>query len=108
MRDSSGAKGVPAPKGLNYLEYYDLETYLFKTVRGRFHDEGRICAFDFFSIIQWKGSFQPGNGERIADGLTKKYGNPLNKAVQDLTRKIHQADDDRSRLDLLINFPASS
>ena len=105
MRDSISSKSAQARKGLNYREYYDLETYLFRTVRGRFRDEGHICSFDFFSIIHWKGSFQWGNGERIADGLRNRYGNPLSEAVRELTRRIHQADDDRSQLDLLIKLP---
>ena len=106
MRDSSSSKSAQARKGLSYREYYDLETYLFRTVHGRFRDEGHICSFDFFSIIHWKGSFQRGNnGEKIADGLRNKYGNLLSEAVRELTRRIHQADDDSSRLDLLIKLP---
>ena len=38
----------------DYLQYYDLESYLFDTVSQRFHKEGRLNAFDLFSIIVWK------------------------------------------------------
>lgn len=40
----------------NYLKYYDLERYLFEDVHRRFHAEGSLGAFDFFSIIVWKAN----------------------------------------------------
>lgn len=36
---------------LDYRRYYDLETFLFGDVSPRFHAEGSIGAFDFFSIV---------------------------------------------------------
>ena len=41
---------------LDYLRYYDLERYLFEDVHRRFHEEGSIGAFDFFSIVIWKAN----------------------------------------------------
>ena len=41
---------------LDYLRYYDLETYLFEDVRRRFHAERSLSAFDFFSIVIWKAN----------------------------------------------------
>ncbi len=41
---------------MNYLQYYDDETYLFETVKNNFHENGEISAFDFFCIILWKAN----------------------------------------------------
>jgi len=38
------------------LKYYDLERYLLEEVQPRFHKDGSIGAFDFFSIIIWKAN----------------------------------------------------
>ncbi len=35
---------------MNYLDIYNLETYLFETVRNRFYEQGYLSAFDFFCI----------------------------------------------------------
>jgi len=40
----------------DYLEYYDLERYLFENVHQRFHLEHSLGAFDFFSIVIWKAN----------------------------------------------------
>ena len=39
-----------------YLEYYDIEKYLFSKVHERFRQYGHLCAFDLFSIVGWKSS----------------------------------------------------
>ncbi len=39
---------------MDYLKYYDLEAYLFDDLRKRFHEDGSLGAFDFFSIVIWK------------------------------------------------------
>lgn len=41
---------------LDPLRYYDLERYLFEDVCHRFHEDGSIGAFDFFSIVIWKAN----------------------------------------------------
>jgi hypothetical protein len=38
------------------LSYYHLEDYLFIDVHERFHSQGWLSAFDFFSIIIWKAN----------------------------------------------------
>ena len=41
---------------MDHLAYYDLEAYLFGTVGPRFLNDGRLNAFDFFSIVIWKAN----------------------------------------------------
>lgn len=40
----------------DYLEYYDLERYVFEDVQRRFHAKHSVGAFDFFSIVIWKAN----------------------------------------------------
>ncbi len=82
-----------------YLDYYDIETYLFSTVHGRFRRDGYLCAFDFFSIVRWKSNRSRG---RILDGLREKWHPDTEEAVRRLTREIHLADDHENRLRTLI------
>ncbi len=81
-----------------YLEYYDIETYLFSKVHGRFHRDRYICAFDFFSIVRWKSN-RP--RARILKGL-KEWCSDLDQAVKCLTREIHEAEDHENRLKILM------
>jgi hypothetical protein len=55
----------------DYLKYYDLEKYLFEDVRQRFHKEGKLDAFDLFSIVIWKANRSK---SRLAHRLAKKAG----------------------------------
>jgi hypothetical protein len=55
----------------DYLKYYDLETYLFEDVRQRFHKQGKLDAFDLFSIIIWKANRAR---SKLAQRLAKKVG----------------------------------
>jgi hypothetical protein len=41
---------------MDFLGYYNLEPYLFDIVSPRFHQEGSLNAFDFFSIVIWKAN----------------------------------------------------
>ena len=39
-----------------YLQFYNMESYLFDTVRQRFAVDGYLSTFDFFCIVIWKVS----------------------------------------------------
>jgi hypothetical protein len=39
---------------MDYLQFYDLEGYLFQTLGPRFRAEGRLTAFDVLCIANWK------------------------------------------------------
>jgi hypothetical protein len=78
------------------LIYYDLEQYLFETVGPRFHLEGSLSAFDFFSIIIWKANRAK---SRVAKGL-RKHG-MLESVVEELARALYEAKDCCDRFTVL-------
>jgi hypothetical protein len=87
---------------LDPLRYYDLESYLLGEVQSRFHSDGSIGAFDFFSIVIWKANRAKSHIARRlikVDPLRRRQLEPI---VRDLTASIALARDDRARLQLLI------
>lgn len=66
---------------MTYLDYYDLEQYLFSKVQPKFHRDGTIGASDFFCIIIWKANrakskiarklLAIGNGKNLEDIVHK-------------------------------------
>ena len=83
-----------------FLEYYDIETYLFSNVHRRFLRDGYLSAFDFFSIIRWKSN-RP--RKQIRKGLREERSPDLDEAVKSLTREIHEAEDHERRFEILMN-----
>jgi hypothetical protein len=87
---------------LQYLRYYDLETYLFEEVHNRFRSERSLSAFDFFSIVIWKANRAK---SRIAKRLLAKYpqqGADLNAIVRRLTGSLFNAETHSERLRILL------
>jgi hypothetical protein len=78
----------------DYLRYYDLEAYLFEDVRQRFHKEGKLDAFDLFSIIIWKANRDK---SRLAKKLAKKAGS-LEGAAAQFTNALFSAKSAEARL----------
>ena len=78
----------------DYLAYYDLETYLFKTVHYRFHKEQKLDAFDLFSIIIWKANRAK---SKLAHRLIKQAGS-LEEAANQFTHSLYEAKSPESRL----------
>ena len=81
---------------MNYHQYYDLESYLFDTVRHRFQRKGYLSAFDFFCIVIWKAN-------RAKSKIAKKllaHGEykDLDEAVYALTTGLAQQTTDKDRL----------
>ena len=69
-----------------YLQFYNLESYLFDTVRQRFAIEGHLNGFDFFCIVIWKANRAK---SKIAKKLLKAFkGMTLDDAVLELTKGI--------------------
>ncbi|MGE3272363.1 MAG: hypothetical protein AB7P40_26680 [Chloroflexota bacterium] len=85
---------------MDYLRYYDLESYLFENVRSNFHEHGRLNAFDFFSIVIWKANRSK---SRIAARLLAKGFNDLEAAVTTLTSGIAGQQGRKERLYYLWN-----
>lgn len=89
---------------IDYRRYYDLETYLLEVVSPRFHQQGFIEAFDFFSIVIWKANRAK---SRIAKKLLQA-GAPeksLDIVCRRLTCAVHDASSDEERFLLLFNTP---
>lgn len=85
---------------MDYLKYYDLERYLFDDVCSRFHSEGSISAFDFFSIVIWKANRAK---SRIAGRLLDRNRSvSLDDHVRKLTVSLHDASSDKERLRILM------
>jgi len=80
----------------DYLRYYDLESYLLDEVHQRFHREGKLDAFDFFSIIIWKANRSKST---LAHRLGKRPGG-LEKAVAEFSRELFEAKSHEDRLRL--------
>ena len=76
---------------IDFLRYYNLESYLFEDVRRRFHEKGAIGAFDFFSIVIWKANRAKSKiARRLVDRDSQKRAE-LDPIAQDLTRSLHDA-----------------
>lgn len=85
----------------NFLQYYDLESYLFKVVTVRYAQNKTLTAFDFFCIVIWKANRAK---SKVAERLLAQ-GNghaDLDAAVRSLLSAISEAKDQRARLSVLI------
>ena len=71
---------------LDYRQFYDLESYLFDTVRNRFAQQHYLSTFDFFCIVIWKANRAK---SKIATKLLQVAKmETLDEAVGKLTREI--------------------
>jgi len=86
---------------IDYVQYYDLEDYLFSVVSTRYSRDKSLSAFDFFSIVIWKANRAK---TRIASRLIKYGGGQesLEVAVAKLMADITSALDPKERLSILI------
>ncbi len=85
----------------NFLQYYDLEGYLFKVVSIRYAQNKTLTPFDFFCIVIWKANRAK---SKVAERLLT-HGNGqanLESAVGSLLAAIFEAKDQRARLSVLI------
>jgi len=82
---------------VDYLRYYDLETYLFEDVHRRFHAAGSLSAFDFFSIIIWKANRAKSNVARRLLARAPNKTADLDEIVAGLTRSLFEAPSHRPR-----------
>jgi hypothetical protein len=75
---------------VDYCRYYDLEIFLFEDVSKRFHDNGSIGAFNFFSIIIWKAN----RAKSVTAKRLRKCSMPgetLDALCHRLTGEVHRA-----------------
>ena len=78
----------------DYVRYYDLEEYLFNEVRQKFHQDGKLDAFDLFSIIIWKAERSK---SKLAKRLIRQAGN-LETAALQFSIALFQATTPKDRL----------
>jgi hypothetical protein len=85
---------------VDFSRYYNLETYLFEDVHSRFHRDGFLSAFDFFSIVIWKANRAKTLIARRL--LSRAQTEELDSAVRKLSHSIYLADTMRERLRILL------
>ena len=81
----------------DYKKFYDLESYLFSEVHSRFHQKGRLEAFDFFCIVIWKANRAKSKVARKLLSAEDGYDN-LDEAIDALTLGISQQRSPKERL----------
>ncbi len=83
------------------LRYYDLDAYLFEDVHSRFQKEGKLCAFDFFSIVIWKANRAKSKVAKRLLARCPQEGDDLDAIVRNLTKSLFDAHTHRERLRIL-------
>ena len=85
----------------NFLQYYDLEDFIFKVVSIRFAQDKTLSEFDFFCIVIWKANRAK---SKVAKRLLAQGNGQANlgAAVGSLLASISKAKDQKARLSVLI------
>jgi len=85
----------------DYLQFYDIEDYLFKVVSTRYRQQKTLTAFDFFCIVIWKANRAK---SKIAERLLAHDNGQTNleAAVGVLIGAISEAKGHKTRLSVLI------
>jgi len=87
---------------VDYLRFYNLETYLWEDVHGRFHADGSIGAFDFFAIVIWKANRAKSKIAKRLQAEDRKNRTDLEPICRDLTAGLYQAPNAKERLRMLL------
>ena len=82
----------------DYSKYYYLENYIFDEVSKKYRKNGYLILSTFFFI--WKANRSK---SKIAKRLLAKNYNDMSEAIKILTQSIHQANNNRERLKILIS-----
>lgn len=85
----------------DYLQYYDLEKYLFEVVKLRFHAQHYLSAADFFCIIIWKSNRAKSTIAKRLLNCNKEYAD-LEHAVKALTTGLAECITAEERLRCLL------
>ena len=85
----------------NFLQYYDLENYLFNNVSTRYTHFKTLTTFDFFCIVIWKANRAK---SKVAERLLAHASGQdnLESTVNSLVTAISMAKDQKERLFVLI------
>ena len=87
---------------IDYVRYYDVETYLFSDVHRRFHARGYLTAFDFFTIVIWKANRAKSKVAARLLAQAPDEETDLDVIVRSLTRSLFDAETERERLRILL------
>lgn len=84
-----------------YRKFYSvhLETDYFAEIRKKFKENKELDAFDFFCIVIWKANRAK---TKVANGLIKKTGLPLNEAVKKITSDLAKAKENKDKMKILL------
>lgn len=83
---------------MNYMEYANLGSYLFNTVRKRFATQGYLNAFDFFSIVIWKSNRSK---SKVFKMITDDGKDTVEDVVKYITEMVSQAATPKEKLRIL-------
>jgi hypothetical protein len=81
--------------------FCNLEDYLSAVVHRNFHENHRIGAFDFFSIVIWKANRAKSYTANRMRGISG--GKNLEQICRAITKSLWQASDDKERMRILIS-----
>ncbi len=85
----------------NFLEYYDLERYLFEVVSASYAQNKSLTTFDFFCIVIWKANRAKSKVAKRLLAQGSSYTD-LDSAVRSLLSAISEAKNHEARLSVLI------
>jgi hypothetical protein len=86
---------------MDYLKFYDLESYLLKEVKERFCSRSELRPLDLFLMLHWKAIRAK---TRTKDRLIEKVGG-FEKAAAEIAKSISDASKPKERLRvLMVNF----
>ena len=97
-----GTRNKETSSAMGYIQFNDLESYLFSTVRKRFETQKYLSAFDFFCIIIWKANRAK---SRIATKILspdKPANGSLGDRIQSLTKKLFEIPISKDKMRYLI------
>jgi hypothetical protein len=81
---------------MDFRDFYDLESYLFNTVRFHFNEQHHLDAFDFFCIVIWKANRAKSKiFKRLMSSGAKSS---IEDKVKELTARIYKQSNAKDRL----------
>ena len=89
-------------KVMDHLKLYDIERYLFDDVKTSFQKNKKLSAFDFFCIIIWKANRAKSKVALKLLAHRSNAGDDLNNIVENLTSAIANAQDNKTRMRILV------
>ena len=83
---------------MDFRQFVNLESYLFKVVGPTYRKTGKLSTFDFFCIVIWKANRSK---SKIAKKLLKKRYHTLDEAIKVLSRNLWQKSTSEDKMQYL-------